>query len=88
MHDSILPLASVIIHLLSPRSQTSGSEEIRKIITFRFRLSVLFATRPHSRQSPPLFFFSMDAVRTRTIPNLLNIVTHVIRHTLHSFTLI
>jgi hypothetical protein len=56
VHDSILPLDFAIIHLLSPRLRTSGSEEIRKIITFRFRLSVLFATRQHSRQSPPLFF--------------------------------
>ena len=48
------------VHLLSPRSQTSGSEEIRKIITFRFRLSVLFAARRHSRQYPPLFFFQYE----------------------------
>ena len=66
------------VHLLSPRSQTSGSEEIRKIITFRFRLSVLFAARRHSRQYPPLFFFSMNAVRTRTIPILLCLFTPLV----------
>src|SRR6267154_2397734 len=58
VHDSILPLASAIILLLSPRSRTSGSEEIRKIITFRFRL--FYLPRGNTADNPLPSFFQYE----------------------------